>query len=106
MPAGNGSAETEKSWNCPGKIFPPDQMTSETAWLNDPSSVTSGFASLIVRTEMVQPGTGWTSSWAIGCTVGICTSSLTASAFVSSFGTWNVSTAVEPAGTEAGLIVM
>ena len=63
---GSGSADTEKSWNWPGAIFPPDQMTSETAWVNLPSSVVTGLAKVIVLTEMVQPGTGSTSMFTIG----------------------------------------
>jgi hypothetical protein len=65
-PVGIGSAEIGKLWNCPGTIFPPDQITSETAWVNVPSSVVTGFGSVMVFTVKFQPGTGCTSSWAIG----------------------------------------
>ena len=36
-PDGSGSAETEKSWYWPGRIFPPFQVTSDTAVANEPS---------------------------------------------------------------------
>lgn len=97
---------SEKSWNWPGAIFPPDQMTSETAWVNFPSSVTIGLANVIVLTEMVHPGTGWTSRSAIGWPVGIFISSLVVSALASSLGTWKVSTAADPACAELGVTVI
>src|ERR1700722_326151 len=102
---GSESHEIAKSWNCPGRICPPDQVTSETAVLKVPSSVVTGLGNLIVFTVAVQPGTGRTSSWAIGCVVGICTSILTVFALASSFGTWKVSSVVDPAGTESGVTV-
>ena len=65
-PVGSGSAEMVKSWNWPGGIRPPDQVTSETAWVNRPSSVTIGLLRVMSFTVIFQPGTGLTSTWAIG----------------------------------------
>ena len=65
-PDGSGSAETEKSWNWPGSILPPFQVTSETAVANEPSSVTIGLGKVTVCTVAVHPGAGLTRNWAIG----------------------------------------
>src|SRR5580698_4911130 len=105
IPEGSGSAETEKSWYCPGRILPPVQVTSDTAVVNEPSSVTTGLARVTDRTLTVQPGTGLTRNWAIGWSVGTWTCTWTVAAADSSFGTLNVSSAVEPCAAEPGVIV-
>src|ERR1700727_2946327 len=105
MPDGSGSAETEKSWNCPGGILPPVQVTSDTAVVNEPSSVTIGLASVTVCTETVHPGTGLTRNCAIGWAVGTWTCTSTVAAVDSSFGTLKVSSAVDPCGADPGVIV-
>src|SRR5215469_5823407 len=106
MPEGKGSADTEKSWYWPGRILPPLQVTSDTAVLNEPSSVTIGLARVIVCTETCQPGTGLASSWAIGWLVGICTCISMVAALASSLGTRKVTSAVDPCAADPGVIVM
>src|SRR6185437_16578968 len=104
-PVGSGSADTEKSWYCPGRILPPLQVTSETAVLNEPSSVTTGFGKVTVCTVTVHPGTGLTRNWAIGWSVGTWTCTWTVAAADSSSGTLNVSSAVDPCGADPGVMV-
>ena len=53
------SSDTGKSWNSPGAIFPPLQVTCDTCSVSlSPSSVVIGSASLVFLTSTFHPGTG------------------------------------------------
>src|SRR5690348_4145004 len=92
-------------WNCPGVIFPPDQVIWVTACVTSASSVLMGLGSLPLTTSMVQPGVGCTDTDAIGWSVGRYSCTLVVSASASSFGTRTLKAPYPPGSAVLGLTV-
>ncbi len=77
-------------------------MTLLTASVTSPSSPCTGFASLVFSTAIVQPGSGFVFTDAIGCLAGKSISTATVLAFGSSLGTEKLTISEPPFGADPG----
>src|SRR3954451_12175967 len=103
--AGRGPAEIEKSWYWPGSTLPPVHVTSLTASVTGPSSLSSGGAIFSVLVVGVQPSSGLTDTDAIGWPTGICTRSWVVDASSRSLGTRKDSWVKLPLAASPGWMV-
>src|SRR5262245_727515 len=102
---GSGPAEIVKRSNWPGSR-PPSVATHvifEIASVTSPSSVCTGFASVVFWVVIVHPGIGWTLTDGIGFLVGMSTSSCTVFASSFSFGTEKLRISKPPFCADDGL---